>query len=320
MQAPDIPGNEPRRLSALRALDVLDTPPEERFERITRVASAAFGVTTALVSLVDEHRQWFKSHCGLDATETPREISFCGHTILDDKAFVVPDTHEDQRFFDNPLVTGEPYIRFYAGYPLVVDDGSRVGTLCLLDPEPRTLNEAEVSLLKDLAHIATHELLAMQLATMDDLTALPNRRGFKARAQHALSMCIRMGRPSALVFFDLDNFKLINDRYGHAEGDFALATFAKLMRSTFRDADVLGRLGGDEFGAFISADDRSGISAAMDRLRETLDQYNAQSTRGYQIEYSAGSVSIDGQRDGQISELIAEADNLMYQAKAAKRS
>ena len=112
MQEPPRPANEPDRLQALRQLLILDTPPEERFDRLTAFAAQEFDVPTALLSLIDDDRQWFKSRVGVDSCETPRSISFCGHAILQDDIMVVPDVSQDERFIDNPLVTGEPYIQF----------------------------------------------------------------------------------------------------------------------------------------------------------------------------------------------------------------
>jgi GAF domain-containing protein len=136
MQAPAIPENEAQRLAALQRLYILDTSAEERFDRLTRLAKVMFQVPTALVSLVDADRQWFKSRQGLDACETPRDISFCGHAILQGDIFHVPDTHVDLRFSDNPLVELEPKIRMYTGAPLLTPDGLRIGTLCIIDDQP----------------------------------------------------------------------------------------------------------------------------------------------------------------------------------------
>ena len=155
------PGNETLRLSALRRLQVLDTPDEERFDRITRVAARAFNAPIALVSLVDENRQWFKSCIGLPMRETPRSMSFCAHALLSAEPLVIPDALADERFADNPLVTGEPFIRFYAGQPLTTLEGLPVGTLCILDREPRTFTAADRAVLKDLARWAQDELNAI---------------------------------------------------------------------------------------------------------------------------------------------------------------
>ena len=202
MEKPDIPKGEETRLKTLRSLNILDTSPEERFDRLTRMAKRMFSVPIALVSLVDENRQWFKSCLGLDASETSRDISFCGHAILGDDVFIISDASRDDRFADNPLVIDEPNIRFYAGCPLRFTDGSKLGTLCIIDREPRTLSDGDLELLKDLALTAERELTAVQLATLDDLTNIPNRRGFMMVAQHSLQLCVRQKIPASLVYLE----------------------------------------------------------------------------------------------------------------------
>lgn len=158
MKTPPFHPDEAERLQALRDLLILDTDPEDPFDAITVFCQSRFGVRTALVSLVDENRQWFKSARGLDVRETPRDISFCGHTILGDGPLVVPDARRDQRFADNPLVTGPPHIRFYAGAPLRLENGMTVGTLCLIDPDPHTLQPEDLRDLQDLAQTVVREL------------------------------------------------------------------------------------------------------------------------------------------------------------------
>lgn len=169
MQTPPYPSNEAIRLNILRSLHILDTKPEERFDRITRIAKRLFDVPIALVSLIDADRQWFKSCQGLNVCQTSRDISFCGHTILTNSPFVIPDTLLDERFCNNPLVTDGPKIRFYAGAPLTVSSSSNLGTLCILDQVPRTFTDEDQQLLVDLGHIVQQELLAMQLDTLDEL-------------------------------------------------------------------------------------------------------------------------------------------------------
>ena len=154
------PENEEHRIEALKALQILDTKKEERFEKITRIAAAAFDVPIALVTLVDRDRQWFKSHFGLSATETPRDQAFCAHAILDTKVMIVRDTLLDPRFADNPLVVGEPRIRFYAGYPLTLSNGTSPGTLCLIDTRPRDLDEVKIDLLRELGRLVEREMTA----------------------------------------------------------------------------------------------------------------------------------------------------------------
>ena len=165
MKSPELPPDEDRRLSALEAIQLLDTPPEERFDRITRIASAMFDVPVALVSLVDRDRQWFKSCYGLGVKETARNISFCGHAILGPDAFVVENAQNDERFSDNPLVTGEPNIRFYAGAPLEDRSGNRLGTLCLIDRKPRTFSDQDRHNLRDLADMVEREFQYQELGS-----------------------------------------------------------------------------------------------------------------------------------------------------------
>jgi signal transduction histidine kinase len=158
-----LPPDETARLAALRRLALLDTPPDARFDRITRRTAEAFDVPIVLVTLVDVDRQWFKSCVGLDVDSTGRDESFCGHAIHDDSIFEVTDAAADLRFLDNPLVTGSPHIRFYAGRPLRARGGERLGTLCLIDREPRTLTTEQRRLLDDLGAWAEAELQAVEL-------------------------------------------------------------------------------------------------------------------------------------------------------------
>jgi PAS domain S-box-containing protein len=155
---------EPLRLAALRQLNLLDTPQEERFDRITRTAIRLFAVPIALVSLVDVNRQWFKSCIGLPLHETPRSMSFCAYAVLGDEPLVIPDAQADARFVDNPLVTHPPFIRFYAGHPLRGPDGYTIGTLCVLDLCPRTMNDADRVALRDLALWAEVEINTVEMS------------------------------------------------------------------------------------------------------------------------------------------------------------
>ena len=152
------PINEPERLQALRDLLILDTPPEARFDRIIEFARDEFDAPTVLMNLVDGERQWFKARIGLDVCETPRSVSFCGHAIVQEEPLVVEDALLDPRFADNPLVTGPPYIRFYAGAPLEIEPGVRIGTLCLISPEPRRLDEIDRAILRALRDAVVQEL------------------------------------------------------------------------------------------------------------------------------------------------------------------
>jgi diguanylate cyclase (GGDEF)-like protein len=319
MHKPEIPADDATRLDALHGLCILDTLPEERFDRLTRLASRLFDVPIALVSLVDRNRQWFKSCQGLAASETPRDISFCGHAILGNEIFVIPDAAADIRFHDNPLVTDKPHIRFYAGCPLSAPDGNKLGTLCIIDRVPREFDEDDANLLRDLAHMAEQELASIQLATTDALTQISNRRGFEKLSSYALEICQRLNKPASLLFFDMDLFKEINDNFGHAAGDQALTGFAQILREEFRTSDVLGRIGGDEFAVLLSDTGIENIDSTLSRLQQAVDQFNLEARRDYDIHYSVGAIEFDAVDHTDISRLMAAADKHMYKHKKQKR-
>jgi len=160
MIKPALPDDEQGRLALLHQLLILDTPPEERFDKIVAFAASEFNVPICLVSLVDADRQWFKARVGIDASETERDLSFCAHALLSEDILLVPDALLDPRFHDNPAVAGAPHIRFYAGAPLSRQDGLAIGTLCLIDTAPRTLDQVERAILESLRDLVLLELTA----------------------------------------------------------------------------------------------------------------------------------------------------------------
>ena len=319
MDKPPIPYDEQSRLAALKSLGLLDTPAEERFDRYTRLAQKLFHAPIAAISLVDDQRQWFKSMQGLDVQETSRDVAFCAHAITDDEIFAVDDASTDPRFADNPLVTGDPNIRFYAGYPLKDPNGHNVGTLCIIDTEPRYMTEAELSVLADLGDLVNGELETLALATTDALTGICNRRGFEALSHQALSFCARNEMPVSVLMIDLDLFKSINDEWGHAEGDAALCGLAAQLVKTFRDSDVVGRLGGDEFAVLLSgtAGDQAQIGAS--RLTAAVDEFNRSSGSHWKLQFSVGISELEGYLDRDLHAAIRRADEQMYAHKRARR-
>jgi diguanylate cyclase (GGDEF)-like protein len=315
MKMPDTPDNEEARLKALFSLDILDTDAEERFDRLTRLAKRMFNVPIALVCLVDRHRQWFKSCDGLNVRETPRDISFCGHAIFHDQLFVIEDASQDERFVDNPLVLGYPHIRFYAGRPLRFIDGSNLGTLCIIDTQPRAMDKEDLEALEDLAELAERELAAVQLATLDELTKISNRRGFIVLAQKALKVCIRHSMPASLIYLDLNGFKAINDQFGHGVGDSALVSFAKALENFFRDSDVFARIGGDEFVILLTNTSAEKAQELIERFRLVLGQINKQANAGFDLLFCEGIVACDFDNNCSIDALLDAADRLMYKKK-----
>jgi len=336
MLKPAIPENEAERLHALDELNVLYTPAEERFDRITRLAGRLLDTPIALVTLVSDKCQWFKSAQGLDVPETPREISFCGHAILQEETFVVENAMTDERFSDNPLVTGDPNIRFYAGHPVHANDGSTIGTVCVIDREPREFSEADRATLRDLAALVESELQRDQFgevhrelllqqdelarkASIDGLTRLWNRETIMQLLAMEVSRAAR-GKPLSIAMIDVDAFKAINDRYGHPAGDRVLVEVASLLRRGVRDFDAIGRYGGDEFIAVLSDCRADAAGAAFERIRQDVERARIESKDGpLKVTVTIG-VASHATSFPTIAEFVDAADQALYKAKKAGRN
>lgn len=258
--------DEEHRVQVLHSLGILDTPADERFDRITRLAARLFKVPISLFSLVDTDRQWFKSALSLDVRETPRDISFCSYAIKSADILIVPDAKQDPRFCNNPLVTSEPFIRFYAGCPIHADTGTRLGTLCLIDRKPRQFSAADHTLLGNIAQMVENELTADYVAHVDQLTGLLNRRGFESRAKEAIKLCKDVGLSAGLLLFDMLDFKRFNEKHGPAAGDQALIAFSDLLKETFRGSDLVARYGDDDFVVLMLDTEPPGPERALARL------------------------------------------------------
>jgi len=306
-----LPANEALRLSTLRSLNILDTPREERFDRLTRLTRRMFRVPIAAISLVDEERQWFKSCMGLAARETPRAYSFCAHAILQDDPLVVEDALSDARFSDNPLVLGEPRVRFYTGYPIKADNGCRLGTLAIIDHDPRAMTEDERCALKDLGAMVERELLIMQPSTTDELTGITNRKGFLAMAQRCLSQCIRHGMSATLVLFSLDGSP-------HERGsgiELGLTAFAETMKSSFRESDLFARLDGDEFALLLSHTAADGAARCAERFCIRMKTENAALPLDARIGFLWQVVEFDPSRHNTVDALLSEARKTVQQRR-----
>lgn len=464
--------DEQERLDALRRLDVLDTPPEAEFDAIVNGARHLFGCRIAFVSLVDSDRQWFKARCGLVAQETARDISICSHAIAANEMLVVPDTRQDSRFADNPLVTGQPFIRFYAGVPLRVSRQRGgvplpVGTLCVADEQPHTPSPDKLEMLRgmarvieallelrrankeslqlaierrdalvamertqrllqhaerlarigswrvDLANQHTHwsaqtyvihglepgapvsvdfalafyppgdrerlqgavatcsatgqpwdmeldfrtvsgdlrrvrtigeaelrhghpvaligvmqditerykiERRLQEVAHTDELTGLASRRAFNERLDAAIAASAADGAPLAVVILDLDRFKEVNDRLGHAAGDEVLRVkAAKLRAISYLGDHLAARLGGDEFVLLLTGRHAGDLLApGIERLLSELRQDVPADGGSITVSVTAGACVLDAHHAGR-SALMKEADEALYRAKRLRR-
>ncbi len=316
MSAAVKPENEKERLDELRSLGLLDSQPTERFHRITRLTQRLLNVPSAVITLVDEDRNWYLSRQGLDNTGSSRDDSFCAHTILGSDILEVSDATRDERFFDNPFVTGKSGIRFYAGCPIAGPGGSILGTLCVFDTQPRVLPAEDTSSLRDLAHMVESEIAALDLAVTDPLTGVANRRGFELSAPSLLEVCRRRDLRATLLFFDLDEFTSLNETFGRDAGDQALVEVAKLLQATFRNSDIIARYGGDEFVVLLA--DTGDPALALDRLQTFLVARNAHPSSGYPLGFSVGTTTVDPTTDISLDQLIALADASMHEMRRSR--
>jgi diguanylate cyclase (GGDEF)-like protein len=345
MQHAEIPADDAERLKTLHRYGVLDTPAERAYDDLLSIATAICGAPMGTVSLVDADRQWFKARVGVADAQTPRDIAFCAHTILDPaRVFEVNDAQADARFHDSPLVTGEPNIRFYAGAPLVASDGHAVGALCVMDSQPHQLSDAQRAALEALSrqvvalmelraanaelqhHLGEREWYERELdaraaalrgadaapseqGRLDPLTGLHNRLGFGAAVDKALAG----SAPFAFAIVDVDRFKEINDGWGHPFGDRVLIAVAAALREAVDGSIAIGRIGGEEFGLVLTG--CTGVLAATiaEDVRAAIGRIPME------VPITA-SVGVTVRREGdEANDLYTRADAALYEAKRLGR-
>lgn len=306
-----LPPDESQRLATLYALDLLDRPASPRLDRITRLACRLLNVPIALVTLVDAEVQWFRSRQGLDLVMTPREYSFCAHTILSDETMVVEDALNDLRFFDNPLVRQHPGVRFYAGCPIAAWNGSHLGTLAVMDLQPRKLSEGELSAFEDLGDLAREEIGSMALDVVDDLTGLVNRRGLQLIAAQTVPRAVREGESLSLLFIDLDEQSFTPGEIRRAS-DEALLAVAEVLRAHLRGADVPARFRSDEFAILLPDTAEKQADLVLSRLIAALEEARRHSLALRTVTINAGRATLDPSEEGfSLDTLIERADAAM---------
>ncbi|SFZ86564.1 diguanylate cyclase (GGDEF) domain-containing protein [Devosia enhydra] len=309
--------SEAERLDALQAYDILDTPPEPEFDRITRLVTRIFDVPISTVTLVDADRQWFKSMQGLSICETPRSESFCDHSVQANAPLIVEDAREDPRFAENPQVVGPPHIRFYIGAPLRTLKGHVLGALCAIDSTPRKASARDIAILTDLADMVVEQIELRQTAAVDGLTGALRRSSFIDSAATAMRQTRARNEALSCLLLDADHFKRINDTRGHAAGDAVLQAIVESCRSVLRSSDIIGRLGGEEFCIMLpGADERRALGVAQ-RLQHAIAALPA--TQGHGVTVSIG-ISSAGPAHGDLSALISAADCALYAAKGRGRN
>jgi len=333
-----LPGNEPQRLQSTRDTELLDTPIDQRFERITRMLARVLDVPIASFTLLDNDRLYFKSVQGLYTTEHGRRESFCGHAIHGDETMVVEDATRDERFHDNPLVTGNPNIRFYAGCPVRAPDGQKIGALCAIDRKSREMDMVSLQILRDLAGMIENELrldqlnrqnsdlsekltTAERLAMIDPLTRLWNRAGIMNVFRREWAESLRNETPIGVVMADIDHFKKVNDTYGHAVGDEVLQEMAKRLTASLRIEDAIGRTGGEEFLMLLSNCGQDKLFSTLERIRQEVTAAPVQSEKGpIPVTLSFGGVCAPASNEHDMTDMMKSADDLLYKAKHEGRN
>ena len=333
---PKIHDREIDRIKALRDLNLLDTDPEEKFDRYTRIGKSLLNCKYCLISLVDTDRQWFKSqYGGIGCSETSRGVSFCGHTINEkiSRYLLIKDTLQDPRFEGNPLVTEDPNIRFYLGIIIrSPKNGLPLGTLCAIDDAPRDPSEDQVNALIDLANCVEQDLGSSQEASTDPLTGLSNRRLFYSLSSRLCQIASDYCFELTALYLDINKLKHVNDAFGHDVGDKYICGFASALAQSIRSGshcDLVARLSGDEFAIIVLAKNpQSTMISIINRLEEYLklesEKLKAATKHPIDIRCSAGFASmlpeIVGNSELLISSLMTDAENRMRLVKQVTSS
>ncbi|WP_374601320.1 diguanylate cyclase [Arenimonas sp.] len=342
------PGDE-FRLQALRRYRILDSLPEQAFEDVVQLATTICGTPQAVVTFVDESRQWFKAARGIEGEETERGIAFCDIAIRrPDEVTIVNDASQHPVFMHYPQVTGPDHLRFYAGAPMVTPDGFALGTVCVVDVVPREISLDQVESLRALARMAVallelrrRELEAQRLlaerelatrelqdyqrslearnselaeeARRDALTGLLNRGGLE---QATLGGFWAGGGQFTVALLDIDHFKRINDGHGHAIGDDVLRLVGEQIRQAVRGGDVAARYGGEEFLVLMPATPPDGALSVVERIRQSVAGHP---DLPVPVTLSAGIAAGQAGRDDTES-VFERADQALYQAKHRGRN
>jgi diguanylate cyclase (GGDEF)-like protein len=322
------------QLTQLDRLDPFYTPLEQRFERITRLARRALSVPVAAITIIQDGRQWFKSVTNWSVTELPLSESLCAEVIRNGKPALIADTLDDLYLMSNPYVCHGPKFRFYAGFPIKDADGAVVGTFCTMDVKTHDVDEQFESAFLDLGEMAQRELFSNELRTahaelvsklgesrrqamFDPLTRLWNRRGGMHLLRTAFEEIEEHDHTLGLVFIDVDDFKVINDRFGHPVGDQVLRKIASTFVSAVRPNDVVSRVGGDEFLVLVRDVDARACFTIANRIAAAVRETPARTRQAtVPLSVSIGIAMRDHGDDMTMETLLERADHALLRSKA----
>jgi diguanylate cyclase (GGDEF)-like protein len=313
------------------------TPIEERFERLTRLARRALKVPVAAITFLNDEKQWFKSVAGWNVAELPHSQSFCPITIASERLTVFEDTQQEASLRQHALVTTGPRFRFYAGMPIADENENICGTFCVFDQKPRQLSAEDRATLCDLAALAQREIVGEQMLTvhhsmtsklsiarreamMDPLTRLWNRRGASVLIKNALETARERRSTVGIAILDLDNFKCINDTYGHQTGDEVLRKTALRLIQGLRTNDSVCRMGGDEFLLLMKDVDSKAARQTMERLRQRIVGAPIKTRQGdITVSTSVGYAVRHADRETSVEDIVNWADQALMKSKSLGR-
>lgn len=303
--------DEPGRLRALARYAILDSAPEAQFDKIVGLVREVFEVPMATVSLIDRERYWIKAAAGSPRGEGDRREAFCDQTIRSRGLLLVEDATLDPRFADHVHVTGAPFIRSYAGAPLMSPDGYNLGALCAVDLVPRCFSHTQLGLLRRFAALVVEEMELRATANRDFLTAALTRRALCEQMTSAVLRYTLDRSRAALIVFDIDHFKTINDRHGHATGDLVLRAVVAECRLQLRQGEVIGRIGGEEFAVLLPGASVSDGLACAERMRAAVRRASVAGCAGVTASFGIAALGL-GQN---VDQWLAAADSGLYTAK-----
>jgi diguanylate cyclase (GGDEF)-like protein len=311
---------EELRLQALAGYCILDTEQEAHFNRLVELARDIFDMPIAYISLIDRDRQWLKAESGSSLCQVDRADSFCRMTIQGTSPLVFSDLSLDPRTASNPYVTGEPRVRFYAGAPLISPEGFALGALGVMDTKARAFSEANCRVLAGLGAIVMDQMELRLRSSLDWLTGAASKGAFYSFARDLLLPSPGTRPFVALISFDLDHFKRVNDLHGHLVGDQVLTRVTQACRRTLRNRDVIARMGGEEFAVLLEGATPQVAMAVAERLRLAISHI-AFDDLNVDLNVTASfGVAMATSTTAHIDDVLKEADKALYSAKARGRN
>lgn len=321
-------------MNPLQTLDLTDPQTATDLDVLTQMAKLVTGAPHAFITLADPEHIWTRGAANDGAQAAKREETYCSAALAEEDVLIAADVREDSRTQAIAARMSSSPIVAYAGALLKAEDGAKLGTLCVTDTQPRHLTDAQVQLLRGLARQVSalislrrtkRELTAAleqmtRLATTDELTSLLNRRAFFERAQSLRKLVSRQDGAMSLVVVDIDHFKSVNDRYGHAAGDAVLAEVSRRLHDSLRDSDLIGRIGGEEFAIALPFTGLDRAMPLMEKLRQAVRRVPVKiGETTLKVSVSVGVAELGDGEHSEVDDTLRRADQALYQAKAAGR-